>query len=193
VLFYIEFSTLNSQNIMYGYANANTESIVSGTTDAVTASSGSKTSNTDGKNAMKYRGIENIYGNVWQFIDGVNLDNINSDFYISKDASKYVSSNFTGTYSIISGYKKLNSTGWVTKMGYDSTFPFLQMASAVGGNSGVKHGDYYYQDANQGNMIVLFGGAWNDGSDAGLSAFPLSSSSTRSAIYVGSRLLKTAL
>ncbi|MEG1792057.1 MAG: hypothetical protein RR294_00435, partial [Bacilli bacterium] len=179
--------------IMYGYANANPESIVSGTTDVVTASSGSKTSNTDGKNAMKYRGIENIYGNVWQFIDGVNLDNINSDFYISKDASKYVSSNFTGTYSIIEGYKKSSTSGFVTKMGYDSASPFLQMPTVVGGNGVVKYGDYYYQNADQGNKILLFGGAWSHGSNAGISYFILYYSSTFSDNLVGSRLLKTAL
>ncbi|MEG2011242.1 MAG: hypothetical protein RR067_04470, partial [Bacilli bacterium] len=193
VLFYIEFATLNSQNLMFGYTNGNTESIVSGSTDAVTASSGSKTSNTDGKNAMKYRGIENIYGNVWQFIDGVNLDNTNSDFYISKDASKYVSSNFTGTYSIIPSYKKLSSDGFVTKMGYDSTFPFLQMPTAVGGNAGVKYGNNYWQNNIQGNKIVLFGGSWVDSSNAGISHFSLAYSSTRSVNSVGSRLLKTAL
>ncbi|MEG2250803.1 MAG: hypothetical protein RSD09_04400, partial [Bacilli bacterium] len=193
VLFYIEFATLNSQNLMFGYTNGNTESIVSGSTDAVTASSGSKTSNTDGKNAMKYRGIENIYGNIWQFIDGVNLDNTNSDFYISKDASKYVSSNFTGTYSIIPSYKKLSSDGFVTKMGYDSTFPFLQMPTAVGGNAGVKYGNNYWQNNIQGNKIVLFGGSWSTGSAVGFSSFSLDYSSTRSDNAVGSRLLKTAL
>ncbi|MEG3036892.1 MAG: hypothetical protein RR832_04980, partial [Bacilli bacterium] len=191
VLFYIEFATLNSQSKMQGYANSNTESIVNGITDAVTASSGSKISNTDGKNAMKYRGIENIYGNVWQFIDGVNLDNINSDFYISKDASKYVSSNFTGTYSKITGYKKLSTDGFVTKMGYNSTFPFLQMPTAVGGNAGVKYGDYYWQNNTQENKILLFGGAWAYGPAAGISYFDLLSSSTYSDSDVGSRLLKT--
>ncbi|MEG1048030.1 MAG: prepilin-type N-terminal cleavage/methylation domain-containing protein [Bacilli bacterium] len=193
VLFYIEFATLNSQNLMFGYAKGNAESIVSGTTDVVTASSGSKTSNTDGQNAMKYRGIENIYGNVWQVIDGINVDNTNSDFYISKDASKYVSSNFTGSYSIISGYKKLNTDGFVTKMGYDSNFPFLQMPLTVGGNAGVKYGDYYYQNADQGNKVLLFGGRWTNDSSVGISHFYLNYSSTRGELNVGSRLLKTAL
>ncbi|MEG2250988.1 MAG: hypothetical protein RSD09_05345, partial [Bacilli bacterium] len=193
VLFYIEFATLNSQTQMQGYANDNTESIINGTTDLVTASSGSKTSNTDGKNAMKYRGIENIYGNVWQFIDGVNLDNINSDFYISKDASKYVSTNFTGTYSKIPSYKKLSTDGYVTKMGYNSDFPFLQMPTAVGGNAVVKYGDYYWQNNKQESKILLFGGNWSYGSYAGISRFLLNYSSTNIVYNVGSRLLKTAL
>ncbi|MEG2229220.1 MAG: hypothetical protein RRY22_00445, partial [Bacilli bacterium] len=135
----------------------------------------------------------NIYGNVWQFIDGVNVDNTNSDFYISKDASKYVSSNFTGTYSIIEGYKKSSTSGFVTKMGYDSASPFLQMPTVVGGNGVVKYGDYYYQNADQGNKILLFGGIWSDGSSAGLSTFSLNYSGTNSGRNVGSRLLKTAL
>ncbi|MEG1726242.1 MAG: hypothetical protein RR313_12700, partial [Anaerovoracaceae bacterium] len=191
VLFYIEFATLNSQTIMYGYANANPESIVSGTTDAVKASSGSKTSNTDGKNAMKYRGIENIYGNMWQFIDGVNIDNTNSYFYTCKDASKYASDIINGNYTKV-GYNKLNTNGWVTKMGYDPANPFLQMPIANGGTSDVKYGDNYYQNATQANKGLLFGGAWNAASADGISYFDLSFSSTNSVSHVGARLLKTA-
>ncbi|MEG1009371.1 MAG: hypothetical protein RSF67_06145, partial [Clostridia bacterium] len=105
----------------------------------------------------------------------------------------YVSSNFTGTYSKIEGYKKLSTNGWVTKTGFNSASPFLQMPTAVGGNAGVKHGDYYYQDANQENKIVMFGGYWAYGSTVGISIFNLNYSSTHSAYAVGSRLLKTAL
>ncbi|MEG2230256.1 MAG: hypothetical protein RRY22_05715, partial [Bacilli bacterium] len=100
---------------------------------------------------------------------------------------------FTGTYSKITGYKKLSTDGYVTKMGYDSTFPFLQMPTAVGGNAGVKYGDQYWQTGEQGNRIVLFGGYWYEVSYDGISNFYLNCSSTRSDSVVGSRLLKTAL
>ncbi|MEG0022453.1 MAG: hypothetical protein RR745_06275, partial [Bacilli bacterium] len=181
--------------IMYGYAKANTESIISGTTDVVTASSGSKTSNTDGKNVMKYRGIENIYGNVWQFIDGVNIDNVdatNAYFYVNRDATTYASDIINGKYTKV-GYKKLNAEGWVTKMGYDPDNPFIQMPQELNGNVSTKYGDYYWMTTTTDKKTTLFGGFWADSTDAGISNFDLDYSSSVSAYFVGSRLLKTAL
>ncbi|MEG0267062.1 MAG: hypothetical protein RR659_05395, partial [Bacilli bacterium] len=195
VLFYIEFATLNSQNIMQGYANGNTESIINGTTDVVTASSGSINDLKNGKNAMKYRGIENIYGNVWQVIDGVNIDNVdttNAYFYVNRDASTYASDITNGNYTNV-GYNKLNTEGWVTKMGYDSDNPFLQMPQELNANASTKYGDYYWGNTTAGKRIILFGGAWRNVSNDGMSHFLLYYSSSTFNSDVGSRLLKTAL
>ncbi|MEG1048066.1 MAG: hypothetical protein RSE48_00800, partial [Bacilli bacterium] len=195
VLFYIEFATLNSQSKMQGYANGNAESIVNGTTAVVTASSGSKTSNTDGKNAMKYRGIENIYGNVWQFIDGVNIDNVdatNAYFYVNHDATTYASDIINGKYAKV-GYNKLNTNGWVTKMGYDPGTPFFQMAQEINGNTNIKYADLYGTNTTIGKRIVLFAGSYNSCYSAGISNLALDRSASYSDINVGSRLLKTAL
>ncbi|MEG1792474.1 MAG: hypothetical protein RR294_02635, partial [Bacilli bacterium] len=195
VLFYIEFATLNSQNIMSGYVDLNHESIVNGTTDVVTASSGSINDLKNGKNAMKYRGIENIYGNIWQFIDGLNIDNVdatNAYFYVNRDATTYASDIIDGKYTKV-GYNKLNTEGWVTKMGYDPANPFLQMPQEINGNSNIKYGDVYRIDTTTDKRITLFGGNWADGPSYGFSVFNLRFSSTRYNFDIGSRLLKTAL
>ncbi|MEG2379052.1 MAG: hypothetical protein RSB77_02410, partial [Bacilli bacterium] len=195
VLFYIEFATLNSQTKMQGYANANTESIVNGTTDAVTASSGSINDLKNGKNAMKYRGIENIYGNIWQFIDGVNIDNVDATtayFYVNRDATTYASDVINGKYTKVR-YNKLNTAGWVTKLGYDSANPFLQMPQEINVNESTKYGDHYWMDTDIGKRIVLFGGDWDSDNKDGLSYFALNYYSNNYSAIVSSRLLKTAL
>ncbi|MEG0618667.1 MAG: hypothetical protein RR557_05090, partial [Bacilli bacterium] len=139
--------------------------------------------------------IENIYGNVWQFIDGVNIENVDATtayFYVNHDATTYVSDIINGKYTKV-GYNKLNTEGWVTKMGYDPKNPFLQMPQEINGNASTKYGDYYGMNIVTGKRIVLFGGYWNHGSGAGISHFNLNYSSTNSGNDVGSHLLKTAL
>lgn len=63
-LWLVEMKTTDSQSVMYGYANDNSATIQTGRTDIVKTPSGSEESNTDGKHAMKYRGIENLWGNA---------------------------------------------------------------------------------------------------------------------------------
>lgn len=58
-----------------------------GSTDSVVASSGSATSNTTGKSSCKYRGIENFFGDVWEFVDGVNIKANQS--YVCEDIDLY--------------------------------------------------------------------------------------------------------
>ncbi|MEG0138118.1 MAG: hypothetical protein RR708_03965, partial [Bacilli bacterium] len=70
--------------------------------------------------------------------------------------------------------------------------PFLQMPQELNGNVSTKYGDYYWMTTTTDKKTTLFGGIWNDGSDAGISNFDLDYSSTHNAYFVGSRLLKTA-
>ena len=159
---------------------------LNGTTDTVSSASGSPTSNSDGKYAMKYRGIENLYGNIWQFIDGINIKDNQS--YVARDASLYQSDKFDGAYQPLS-YVNAKSNGYVVEMGYDKSNPFIQLPILTTGTS--YYQDYYYQ--NTGNRIALFGGRWNFGTDAGAASWALDTSSSDASINRGSRLLKTPL
>lgn len=171
-------------NIVYNVAHLN------GNADTIKASSGSIISNTNGKYTMSYRGIENLYGGVWQVVDGVNVDNDTSSIYVAKDASQYQSDLITQPYVKI-GYSKLNTEGHVTKMGFDSNNPFIQFPTAVGGNSNSKYGDYYYMNTTAGNRIVMFGGAWSSNVNVGISYFYLGNNSAAAGQHAGTRLLKT--
>ena len=185
-LFYVEFATLDSQSIMKGFTSeTNFAPIKSGATDSVITASGSPTSNTTGTYAMKYRGIENFYGNIWQFIDGLNVQN--NVAYVNAKPSTYASDVFSGDYKAV-GYTNALTNGNVSKMGYDSTKPFVQLPIEVGTST---YGDYFYRAT--GNRVVVLGGSWADGSDAGVSYwYPiLGSVSTDSG--VGSRIIKKAL
>jgi hypothetical protein len=158
----------------------------SGACDDVVASSGILTAN-DGKYPCMYRGIENPFGNMWQFVDGVNITD--NQAWVCKDSRQYASNVFASPYEQL-GYVNHNANGYVQTMGWDATYPFAEFPTAV--NASLKYyKDYYYQAT--GARIARFGGSWNSGSTAGLSYWSLNYSSSHSYLYIGGRLLRKPL
>ncbi len=159
--------------------------------NALTASGGtnslgmkSGTLNNDGKHSMIYRGMEDIFGHIWQFVDGVNIkDNI---AYVSTDKNDYAVDKFDGSYQAL-GYTNATTNNWPKTLGYDSNNSLFAFPNEVISNSNYVS-DYYYQ--NSGNRIALVGGAWADNSVAGLWYWNLNTASSYSSVFVGSRLLK---
>ncbi len=190
VLFYIEFATLNSQSIMKGYSNtSNASAVTSGLTDSVTSLSGSPNSNTNGSNPMKYRGIENLWGNLEQYVDGININNYVA--YVARNSNSYLSNTFSGNYVQV-GYTNSSSSGWALNLSHDSSNPFTNLAASVTATeSSSPYGDKYYSAS--GAKIALLGGAWNYGNDNGISMWAFSVDSATAYSVFGSRLAKIPL
>lgn len=187
VLFYVEFATLDSQSIMAGLTSGSAYA-ESGLTDGVVASSGSPTSNTSGAEPCQYRGIENPWGNVYQFVDGVNIDNHQA--WVAKNAEDYTSNVFAHPYEQL-GYINYSANGYTTAMGFDPSLPFAEFPTAVGGSNSTYYADYYYRGTGQ--RIALVGGVRDSGAVAGVSCWRLSYASSDSGAGIGGRLLKKAL
>lgn len=159
-----------------------------GSTDNIAAASGSPVSNTDGKQAMKYRGVESLWGDVFQFVDGVNINEFQA--WTCDDARFYASNLFAAPYKQL-GYINQANEGYVKEMGYDPTSPTARFPVQVGASASTWYSDYYYRAAGQ--RVALFGGAWYSGALAGLFYWHLSYSSSAATLTVGARLLKKAL
>lgn len=158
----------------------------SGACDDVVASSGVLTAN-DGKYPCMYRGIENPFGNMWQFVDGVNITDRQA--WVCKNAAQYASNLFASPYEQL-GYVNHNANGYVQTMGWDENYPFAEFPTAI--NASLKYyKDYYYQ--NTGQRIARFGGYWPYWSNAGPSCWSLRISSSDAALVLGGRLMKKAL
>jgi hypothetical protein len=126
-------------------------------------------------NYMSYRGIENFFGNVWKWVDGINVQDRVP--FISNNPALFADDVFSGSY-ISAGITMANSNGWQNTLAQVGTgfFPV-----SVGAGSSTKITDYYYQDT--GNRVVRLGGWAGAGSAAG--AFCLSASYASSASDVG--------
>ena len=127
-----------------------------GFSSAIAASSGTIVAN-DGKYPCSYRGIESPFGDMWQFADGININNRQA--WITKNAEDYASNVFASPYEVLS-YSNAAADGYVKEMGFDPNNPYAEFPTlASGAGEDTYYSDYYYQAAGQ--LIARFGG-WLD-------------------------------
>ena len=142
----------------------------------------------DSQHAVIYRGIENIFGNVFNWIDGLNIQNYQA--YICRNPKEYISDKFEVPY-IKLGYVNCNEKDmYIKKLGFDEKNPDIALPIEIGGGAGSSSGmcDFYY--SSEGNRVARVGGYFSNGSLAGLWCWVCYSSSVSSGLSCGARLLK---
>lgn len=142
----------------------------------------------DSQHAVIYRGIENIFGNVFNWIDGLNIQNYQA--YICRNPKEYISDKFEVPY-IKLGYVNCNEKDmYIKKLGFDEKNPDIALPIEIGGGAGSSSGmcDFYY--SSEGNCVALVGGSFYSGSNAGLWYWHCNGSSVTSHLVCGARLLK---
>ena len=142
----------------------------------------------DSQHAVIYRGIENIFGNVFNWIDGLNIQNYQA--YICRNPKEYISDKFEVPY-IKLGYVNCNEKDmYIKKLGFDEKNPDIALPIEIGGGAGSSSGmcDFYY--SSEGNRVARVGGYFGYGSGAGLWCWSCSGSSVSSNLNCGARLLK---
>lgn len=142
----------------------------------------------DSQHAVIYRGIENIFGNVFNWIDGLNIQNYQA--YICRNPKEYISDKFEVPY-IKLGYVNCNEKDmYIKKLGFDEKNPDIALPIEIGGGAGSSSGmcDFYY--SSEGNCVALVGGSFGNGSSAGLWYWSCDISSVASYLHCGARLLK---
>lgn len=187
MLMLVEFADNNVQSkIGRGYCDGNSGSLKTGSCNSIPNLTG-RPSGTDGKVDVVWRGIEGLWGNVWEWVDGVNWNN--GSYYVCNDPSKYAD-------DTASNYAKLSYTGatnwsssYITEEGLDSgNNPHVMLPAAAGSGSE----STYMCDgcwSSTGWRVFRHGGDWATGSICGLFAAFLNSPSSASSAGIGSRLL----
>jgi hypothetical protein len=157
------------------------DSWANGSTDGSQPSAGAK----PGTAYMKYRGIENFFGNCWNWADGININvTATGNVHITNNAANWADN--TGTnYTLITGSLTTSSANIQTLLPVAPWF----LAATTGGTSA-----QYITDRHSGsalsNRVALVGGSAADGAFAGafaLSTFDASSARVR---LVGGRLAR---
>jgi hypothetical protein len=171
MLYLIEYGTFNSQSaISQGITNITADGItnmavLTGKTSSLGNKSG-QVSNVHYKTAqithpMSYRGVENLYGNIWKFVDGINIQ---ADYKPYVADHGFASDLFTSPYTY-TGITIPNADGYITNINELSTFNYGFLPLTVGGSSSTYITDYYNHAT--GNRIVLLGGSWAAGGSVG--------------------------
>jgi hypothetical protein len=195
LLYLVEYGSFNSQSkiglgnvqVTTGYpaSSANqTDSphSVAGKSNSIGNSTGAVASTTRDTAWMSYRGIENFYGNCWNFVDGFNINS--NQGYVAIDNNRAYYADDTATNYTLYGPPMINSTGYPTNiLALSSGF----LPSAVGGETGSYLTDYYFQASGWRGAFV--GGAAINGLDAGAFSWILGQASSFVGRTVGARLV----
>ena len=187
MLYLVEFANNNSQAMIgRGYCDGNSAAINTGSCDTVPNLTG-RPAGTDGKTDIVYRGIEGIWGNVWEWVDGVNFNG--GTYYVCNDPSKY-KDDTTQNYTELSfhGGKNWNSS-YINREGLDTGDNEHVMLPQYAGSGSETT---LYCDAcwsSTGWRVFLHGGNWANGSRCGLFTADLNNPSSGSSTFFGSRLI----
>lgn len=178
-LYIVEFADWNCQSkIGRGYVDRNSLNNAGGT-DSMTYHTG-RASGTDGMTFVQYRWIENLWGNVSQWVDGFNANGTTA--YACTDPSKYADNTATGYTNI----GTLPGSGWIKDL--TVTDNGLLIPKTYGGSETTYVPDYVYSSSS-GWCVLCVGGAWNGGAYAGLLCFYASHTSSDSYSSFSARLL----
>lgn len=125
----------------------------------------------------RYRGVENIFGHIFLFCDGVNIkvsptienggDNT-SKVYVCNDPSKFNGTNYDG-YEYIGNETRVST--YITDILFGKRGHTINKEGISGGNTQIGYCDYAYTDTKnkmEELRVLLLGGSVDAGTSAGL-------------------------
>lgn len=171
LLYIVEYADWNSSSkIGTGAAKG-----VSGRTDSMTYHTG-EASATSG---VQYRHIENVFGNIETFVDGINFNGNN--VYVCTNPDEYADNTYAGYTNVGT---KTGSSGYIKALGFSETAPWAIYPIDVGGNDTTYITDYCW-NASSGWHAMASQGA----NDAGILYLSLDKTSTTSNNTISTRLM----
>lgn len=180
LLYRVEYADWGSQEkIGPGIVN-DTAAHKTGETDAMVYHTG-RAAGTDGKTAVQYRGIENPWGNVWEWVDGINFNNYAP--VICTDPTKYADD--TTTNYTVAGVP-LGGSGSTKTLGISTNLPWAYLPREPGGSETTYIPDS--MNSSSAWKVLMVGGSRGNSSAAGLFCFHAGNSSSSSGVSIGTRL-----
>ena len=199
LLFLVEYATFNMQSVLGDGAvfkkddgTSNLAEPTGGTTNL-----GNKSGNAQTRNnvqVVSYRGEENLYGNIWKFVDGMNpiANGVHSMYIADHDFAEKQSA---GAYKDCC-FTLAKTNGYVSAFGYSADCDWLFVPTETKGNTSVPVGDGYRQNYaatdDGGWRTVRAGAYWDDGAGAGGFYWTVDDWSGRRVRYSSGRLVYAA-
>lgn len=193
LLFMVEYAAFNIQGKI-GMGNttktddaATSMTEITGATTNLGNTTGSVT-NGNGINIVTYRGEENFWGNIWTWVDGMNI-NANGIHELYVADSTFADDKITDNYKN-AGITLAKTNGYVSAFGYNADYDWLFMASETLGDSALPVGDHFWQNNTYAAiMVAVLGGCWVDGVNAGGFAWAVTNVSGDRNRIIGGRLV----
>lgn len=152
------------------YAGQTTGNVTSGTQDNKTT-------------PVNWRGIENFWGNIFDWIDGLNVSD-RVPYFCNSYA--FVDDTSTGYTQI--GFNLPSTNDFISALGYDSNNDWIMLPSeATGASATSAIGDYCYSNSEW--RVARLGGRWGNDSLAGAFYWDCNSISSDASSGIGARVM----
>jgi hypothetical protein len=203
MLYVVEYQTFFSQSVLgNGNTNgsylassavqSNSPHTVAGLRDDIgnastTTANGQGTATKPGTVAMKYRGIENLFGNCWNWADAININvTATGNVYLANDNDRANYADNTAT-----GHTLVTSSLPTSSANIQALLPLAPyfLAAATGGTSSQYVTDRHIGSATS-NRVTLVSGSADDAAAAGVFEFAALNDSTTRNRRVGGRLAR---
>jgi len=179
-MYIMKYKSLNGQTAL-GWGNVNSSAaLTTGTLNDKGLDWGDTSVKTS---AMKFAGIENFWGNIWKWVDGL----------VTDSSCNYLTTTTTNFDDYGSGYENTITNSIKDDGGYlsgiigDSLGGF---AMADGGNNGSS--TTYFSDyaGASSDGVAFFGGYWDDGADTGPFGLVVGADASGAGADIGARIQK---
>ena len=176
-MYLLKYKNLDSQTAVgRGYVDGNSAAIATGNTN----SKGMDWGETTGTYQMKLFGLEDFWGNVFEFIDGIYSD-ASRNICTATDGFNDTGSGYTNQGS--SGFAS-DTSGYMTKVQGTSEMGFVLKA-----NNGSETTYYCDYASVYASRLAYFGGYWSNGSYAGAFRLYVTLSTSNSIASCSARLM----
>ena len=173
LLFIIEYGNMDSQteigrgvvDLAAGVGYAGLETAAAGVDGNLDVAGTGVGTGVNGQVPATYRYMENLWGNVWVFIDGYNA--VDAAYRLIQRSGLGTFADALASYES-SSMAPITTDGYIKDIEWDRVMKYLFIASNTTGGAATYIPDYQYShDAGEMN-ILLAGGGWADASSAGL-------------------------
>ena len=161
MLFIIEYASFNAQDkIGLGVAGRSPGEGNNADITGLTTHLGNTSGNVD-NGSVSYRGEENFWGNIWEYIDGLNVyvdpaTRKTDAYWAAEDFSDNTGS---APYKHVGFNLAPNADGYISAFGWSEECDFLFLPTEVLGDSDLPVGDRFY-NTQTGWRAARFGGFW---------------------------------
>lgn len=195
-LIMVEYASMDCQSKIgkgvseFADDGATNMAVVTGATSGLGNGSGiDPNGGVNGKCSVSYRGEENLWGNIWTWLDCINI--------VAKGVNEAYIRKAGGTIAddTVSGYENFgaqisHSNGYQSAYGISAEYPEIFLPTESAGSTTFPSGDYLWQNYTyNGFLITVLGGIWNHGSSCGAWYLDVDNASSNRYRYFGGRLL----
>ena len=176
-LYVIIYKSLNSQQALgQGYTDASAKANT-GSTNTKPFCYGNPNSGTE---HIKFLGIEDFYGNLFQWIDGLYCD---SSYNVKTDYNNFTGEDGSAFRYSQSGFSFIMG-GYINKISGTNNGGFVPLSAS--GSSSTYFADYAVLSSD---CFGYFGGSWSDGASAGAFRLSVDYAASYSASSLGCRVV----